>query len=112
MCFASMRFARGSGAAVLLHEAELYCAVRRCAVVYEVPELPGSGGTWMVVAGGMGSRTQQLAAAALNAGARGHRSPVQQIELQDGRATGQWGSWYTTQVVPCSWCHLGVVGMQ
>jgi hypothetical protein len=51
--------------------------------------LPNSGGTWMVVEGGMGAVTQQLAAAARQAGAHIHTgAAVQQIEVKDGRATG------------------------
>jgi phytoene dehydrogenase-like protein len=44
----------------------------------------------MVVEGGMGVVTQQLATAAMQAGAHIHTgAAVQQIEVQDGRATGQ-----------------------
>lgn len=44
----------------------------------------------MVVAGGMGVVTQQLATAAMHAGAQIHTAcPVQQIEVQDGRASGE-----------------------
>lgn len=51
--------------------------------------LPGAGGTWMVVEGGMGVVTQQLATAAMHAGAQIHTaSPVHKIEVQDGQATG------------------------
>jgi phytoene dehydrogenase-like protein len=43
----------------------------------------------MVVEGGMGVVTQQLAAAARQAGAHIHTgAAVQSIEVQDGRATG------------------------
>lgn len=43
----------------------------------------------MVVEGGMGVVTQRLATAAMQAGAKIHTaSPVQKIEVQDGRATG------------------------
>jgi hypothetical protein len=41
-------------------------------LVHNMCRLPGSGGTWMVVEGGMGSVTQQLAASALRHGARIH----------------------------------------
>lgn len=44
----------------------------------------------MVVEGGMGVVTQGLATAAMQAGAAIHTaSPVQQIEVQDGQATGE-----------------------
>ena len=39
-------------------------------LAHNMCRLPGAGGTWMVVAGGMGAVTRQLAAAALAAGAR------------------------------------------
>lgn len=46
----------------------------------------------MVVEGGMGVVTQQLAAAARQAGAHVHTgAAVQSIEVQDGRATGVQG---------------------
>ena len=51
--------------------------------------LPGSDGTWMVVAGGMGAVTQRLARAALEAGAKITTSaPVGEIEVANGAATG------------------------
>lgn len=58
-------------------------------LVHNMCRLPGSGGTWMVVEGGMGVVTQRLAAAAMQAGARIHTgAPVSSIEVQDGCATG------------------------
>lgn len=51
--------------------------------------LPGSDGTWMVVEGGMGTVTQRLASAAMEAGAQIHTAaPVTQIEVQGGVAKG------------------------
>lgn len=51
--------------------------------------VPGSGGTWQVCAGGMGTVTQMLAAAATEAGADIHTlAGVQSIDVQDGTATG------------------------
>lgn len=51
--------------------------------------LPGSDGTWMVVEGGMGVVTQQLATKAMAAGARIHTAaPVKRVEVQGGQATG------------------------
>ncbi|KAF8065539.1 Pyroxd2 [Scenedesmus sp. PABB004] len=58
-------------------------------LVHNMCRLPGSGGTWMVVQGGMGVVTQRLAAAAMAAGAAIHTGArVDSIEVQDGRATG------------------------
>ncbi len=41
-------------------------------LVHNMCRLPGADGTWMVVAGGMGTVTQRLAAAAMQAGAKIH----------------------------------------
>jgi len=51
--------------------------------------MPGAGGTWQVVAGGMGTVTQMLVAAAMEAGAEIRTSlGVQSVEVRDGTATG------------------------
>ncbi len=51
--------------------------------------LPGSDGTWMVVEGGMGTVTQQLALAAMEAGAQLETGrPVVGISVQGGSVTG------------------------
>lgn len=58
-------------------------------LVHNMCRLPGSGGTWMVVEGGMGVVTQQLATQALAAGAAIHTAaPVKRVEVQRGTATG------------------------
>lgn len=50
----------------------------------------------MVVRGGMGTVTQQLAAAAMAAGATIHTAcPVAQIDVQAGAATGACGRVHT-----------------
>lgn len=58
-------------------------------LVHNMCRLPGSGGTWMVVEGGMGRVTQELAALALQAGVAIHTSaPVTRIEVRNGRTHG------------------------
>jgi phytoene dehydrogenase-like protein len=58
-------------------------------LVHNMCRLPGSGGTWMIVRGGMGTVTQKLADLALASGARIERAaPVARIELTAGKATG------------------------
>ncbi len=58
-------------------------------LVHNMCRLPGAGGTWMVVRGGMGTVTQTLARAAVAAGARIRTScPVNAITIAGGRATG------------------------
>lgn len=58
-------------------------------LVHNMCRLPGSGGTWMVVRGGMGTVTQTLAAAATAAGARIETScPVSAITVEGGRVSG------------------------
>ncbi|GBF99512.1 hypothetical protein Rsub_12290 [Raphidocelis subcapitata] len=58
-------------------------------LAHNMCRLPGSDGTWMVVEGGMGTVTQQLAAAAIAAGARIRTSaPVASIEAAGGAAAG------------------------
>lgn len=49
-------------------------------LLHNMCRLPGAGGTWMVVEGGMGTVTQRLAAAAMQAGAR----------IQTGVAASRW----------------------
>jgi phytoene dehydrogenase-like protein len=58
-------------------------------LVHNMCRLPGSDGTWMVVRGGMGRVTAELARAAAAAGARIEtRAPVSRILVTAGRATG------------------------
>ncbi len=66
-------------------------------LVHNMCRLPGSGGTWMVVEGGMGTVTRQLLGAAREAGAllltaspvvaieRGAEGAVSGVRLEDGR---------------------------
>lgn len=66
-------------------------------MVHNMCRLPGAGGTWMIVGGGMGTITQRLAELARNAGARietgaavrritTHAGTVDGVELADGRS--------------------------
>jgi phytoene dehydrogenase-like protein len=58
-------------------------------LVHNLCRLPGAGGTWMLVRGGMGTVTQALAAAARRAGAVIETgSPVAALLTQDGAASG------------------------
>src|SRR5204863_5338606 len=58
-------------------------------LVHNMCRLPGSEGTWMIVRGGMGSVTQELARLAVAAGAQILAdAPVERIESQAGRASG------------------------
>jgi len=58
-------------------------------LVHNMCRLPGAGGTWMVVRGGMGTVTQQLARKATGAGARlTLETPVASITVENGAATG------------------------
>lgn len=58
-------------------------------LVHNMCRLEGAAGTWMVVAGGMGTVTQRLATAAMQAGAKIHTGrPVDRILLEDGAAAG------------------------
>ncbi|MEP6696104.1 MAG: NAD(P)/FAD-dependent oxidoreductase [Pseudonocardiales bacterium] len=58
-------------------------------LVHNMCRLPGSGGTWMAVRGGMGTVTQALAAAASAAGATIRCAcPVASITVSDGAAAG------------------------
>ena len=58
-------------------------------LVHNMCRLPGSDGTFMIVKGGMGTLTQTLANAAVQAGARILTdSPVAKIDTQGGVATG------------------------
>jgi phytoene dehydrogenase-like protein len=58
-------------------------------LVHNMARLPGSGGTWMVVRGGMGTVTRTIAAAARRAGARITLSaPVESIIVDAGVARG------------------------
>jgi phytoene dehydrogenase-like protein len=58
-------------------------------LVHNMCRLPGSGGTWMIVRGGMGTITQKLAGLAQAAGARIEKNAlVERIELDSGRAGG------------------------
>jgi phytoene dehydrogenase-like protein len=58
-------------------------------LVHNMCRLPGAGGTWMVVRGGMGTVTQALARKAVEAGARIRLdTPVARITVENGAATG------------------------
>jgi phytoene dehydrogenase-like protein len=58
-------------------------------LVHNMCRLPGADGTWMMVRGGMGSVTKELARAATEAGARIWTSAgVQHIATRGGQATG------------------------
>ena len=58
-------------------------------LVHNMCRLPGSGGTWMIVEGGMGSVTAQLAKRAREAGARVlTSSPVERIVVSGGLTRG------------------------
>jgi phytoene dehydrogenase-like protein len=58
-------------------------------LVHNMCRLPGAGGTWMVVRGGMGTVTQMLARTAAAAGARLRLdTPVERITVENGAAAG------------------------
>jgi phytoene dehydrogenase-like protein len=58
-------------------------------LVHNMCRLPGSGGTWMIVRGGMGTITKRLADLARAAGANIETlAPVARIEVSEGRVTG------------------------
>lgn len=58
-------------------------------LVHNMCRLPGADGTWMIVQGGMGNVTKELARLASEAGATILTSaPVQQISVQSNRVTG------------------------
>jgi phytoene dehydrogenase-like protein len=58
-------------------------------LVHNMCRLPGSGGTWMIVKGGMGTITQRLAALARAAGAKIETDAgVARIDVTTGRVTG------------------------
>ena len=58
-------------------------------LVHNMCRLPGSDGTWMIVQGGMGNVTKELARLATEAGAQIlTRAPVQSINTQSQRITG------------------------
>jgi phytoene dehydrogenase-like protein len=58
-------------------------------LVHNMCRLPGSDGTWMIVQGGMGSVTKELARLAIEAGAQVLTSaPVAKIEATNGHASG------------------------
>ena len=58
-------------------------------LAHNMCRLPGSDGTWMVVRGGMGAVTRELADAARSAGAEiTLGAPVASIELEGGRVCG------------------------
>lgn len=57
-------------------------------LVHNMCRLPGSDGTWMIVQGGMGSVTKELARLAIEAGAQIQTSAkVAKIEVQSGHVT-------------------------
>lgn len=58
-------------------------------LAHNMCRLPGSDGTWMVVEGGMGAVTQQLAALAIQAGVQISTScKVESVEVQGGTTQG------------------------
>jgi phytoene dehydrogenase-like protein len=58
-------------------------------LVHNMCRLPGAGGTWMVVRGGMGTVTQQLARRATEAGVKIRLgTPVDRITVENGTAAG------------------------
>jgi len=58
-------------------------------LIHNMCRLPGSGGTWMIVEGGMGAVTSRLAAAARAAGARIRtRAPVARVDVRGGSVEG------------------------
>jgi phytoene dehydrogenase-like protein len=58
-------------------------------LVHNMCRLPGAGGTWMVVRGGMGTVTGRLAELAVKAGAQVRLgTPVERIDVSGGAATG------------------------
>jgi phytoene dehydrogenase-like protein len=58
-------------------------------LVHNMCRLPGSDGTWMIVQGGMGSVTRELARLATQAGVQVRTgAAVARIETQGGRVTG------------------------
>ncbi|HMJ54340.1 MAG TPA: NAD(P)/FAD-dependent oxidoreductase [Polyangiaceae bacterium] len=58
-------------------------------LIHNMCRLPGSGGTWMIVQGGMGTITQRLAELARAAGAKIEtEAPVARIEVSSRRVTG------------------------
>lgn len=58
-------------------------------LVHNMCRLPGSGGTWMIVEGGMGAVTQGLAALARKSGAELRTdAPVREVRVQDGTTRG------------------------
>ncbi|MDP9240423.1 MAG: NAD(P)/FAD-dependent oxidoreductase [Actinomycetota bacterium] len=75
-------------------------------LVHNMCRLPGSGGTWMAVRGGMGTVTQTLAAAAAAAGATIRTGcPVASITVSSGAAAGvvtEDGKEIVAGVVLCS----------
>ena len=72
-------------------------------LVHSMCRLPGAGGTWMVVRGGMGTVTQAIATSALTAGATIRSGvAVERIMVDGGVATGvvsQGGEQVRAQVV-------------
>jgi phytoene dehydrogenase-like protein len=58
-------------------------------LVHNMCRLPGAGGTWMIVRGGMGTVSERLAGAAIQAGAQIETArPVQKILVERGIAKG------------------------
>lgn len=75
-------------------------------LVHNMCRLPGSDGTWMIVKGGMGSVTRELARLAAEAGAHVWTgTKVQRILVNTGQATGlllEDGREMTARVVVCN----------
>ena len=58
-------------------------------LVHNMCRLPGAGGTWMIVEGGMGTVTERLAGVATRRGATIRtEAPVARVRVAAGRATG------------------------
>jgi phytoene dehydrogenase-like protein len=75
-------------------------------LIHNMCRLPGSGGTWMIVEGGMGTVTSQLATAARAAGAQIRtRAPVAQVDVKGGAVEGvtlATGESISAEIVLCN----------
>jgi phytoene dehydrogenase-like protein len=75
-------------------------------LIHNMCRLPGSGGTWMIVEGGMGTVTSRLAIAARAAGAQIRtRAPVAQVDVKGGAVEGvtlATGESISAEVVLCN----------
>jgi len=75
-------------------------------LIHNMCRLPGSGGTWMIVKGGMGAVTSRLATAARAAGAQIRtRAPVATVDVKGGAVEGVTlasGESISAEVVVCN----------